>query len=80
MFSVSVVSCHNCCQVLFAIPLVYRWSLVIVVNFSFFSPIYRPYLYLVELTNKFVLSFDLFFSSFPLAESPPCDLQITAFK
>ena len=26
------------------------------------------------------LSFDAFFSSFPLAESPPRDLQITAYK
>ena len=26
------------------------------------------------------LSFDAFFSSFPLAESPPRDLQITAYE
>ena len=27
-----------------------------------------------------LLLFDAFFPSFPLAESPPCDLQITAYK
>ena len=29
--SVSVVSCHNICQLLFVIPLVYQWSPIIVV-------------------------------------------------
>ena len=40
-FSVSVVSCHKFCQLLFVTPLVYHCFLVIVVNFSFFSSIYR---------------------------------------
>ena len=30
--------------------------------------------------NNNQLSFDAFFPCFPLAESPPCDLQITAYK
>ena len=34
-----VVCSHNCCQLLFVIPLVYQLSLVIAVNFSSFSSI-----------------------------------------
>ena len=40
-FSVSVVSSHQCRQLLVVIPLVYHWFLVIVVNFSFSSSVYR---------------------------------------
>ena len=34
----------------------------------------------VSMPKSFILSFDANFSSFSLAESPPCDLQITAYK
>ena len=37
--SVSVVSSHDCCQLLFVLWLVYQWSPVIVVNFISFSSI-----------------------------------------
>ena len=55
-------SCHNCCHLLLVIPLVYQQSLVIVVNFSFFSSLVtfsciQLYLFPVNMTRLDQLSY-----------------------